>query len=125
MGEMRAFASKAPEEKREMSASERQEDYYKGFRSQVVLFWLMCNFGLVAVVLSTAGLDRIDTTSESDDKRSAIYLAVVLWSVAGLSAFKFIGAIWFLFRNEPACWTLFDYIGASNHIHQTGVEVSP
>ncbi len=94
--EMRAFASKAPEEKREMSASERQEDYYKGFRSQVVLFWLMCNFGLVAVVLSTAGLDRIDTTSESDDKRSAIYLAVVLWSVAGLSAFKFIGAMWFL-----------------------------
>ncbi|KAK0108309.1 Chitin synthase, class 1 [Cadophora gregata] len=94
--EMRAFASKAPEEKREMSASERQEDYYKGFRSQVVLFWLMCNFGLVAVVLSTAGLDRIDTTKDSADKRSAIYLAVVLWSVAGLSAFKFIGAMWFL-----------------------------
>lgn len=93
--EMRSFASKAPEEKREMSASEVQEDYYKGFRSQVVLFWLMCNFGLVAVVLSTAGLDRIDTT-QSADKRSAIYLAVVLWSVAGLSAFKFIGAMWFL-----------------------------
>ncbi|KAI9048597.1 hypothetical protein LZ554_007430 [Drepanopeziza brunnea f. sp. 'monogermtubi'] len=93
--EVSAFRIKAPEEKREMSASEVQEDYYKGFRSQVVLFWLMCNFSLVAVVLSTAGLDRIDT-STSSDKRSAIYLAVVLWSVAGLSAFKFIGAMWFL-----------------------------
>ncbi|KAK2625023.1 hypothetical protein QTJ16_005392 [Diplocarpon rosae] len=93
--ELRSFSMKAPEEKREMSASEVQEDYYKGFRSQVVLFWLMCNFGLVAVVLSTAGLDRLDTSTTSE-KKSAIYLAVVLWSVAGLSAFKFTGAMWFL-----------------------------
>lgn len=93
--EVAAFKVKAPEEKRQMSPSEKQEDYYKGFRSQVVLFWLMCNFALMAVVLSTAGLDRIDTTASSD-KRSAIYLSVVLWSVAGLSAFKFLGAMWFL-----------------------------
>lgn len=93
--EMRTFAVKAPEEKRVMAASEVQEDYYKGFRSRVVLFWLMCNFGLVAVVLSTAGLDRLDSKTTAAHK-SAVYLAVVLWSVAGLSAFKFIGAMWFL-----------------------------
>lgn len=92
--EMRKIAVKAPVEQRVISASEKQEDYYKGFRSSVVLLWLVCNFGLCAVVLSTAGLDRISTTT--GEEKSAIYLAVVLWSVAGLSAFKFIGAMWFL-----------------------------
>lgn len=92
--EMIKIVAKAPPEKRVMSASEIQEDYYKGFRSRVVLFWIICNFGLVAVVLSTAGLERVSDTT--DTKKSTIYLAVVLWSVAGLSAFKFIGAMWFL-----------------------------
>lgn len=92
--EMRSIAVKAPPEVRNVSPQEKQEDYYKGFRSSVVLFWLVCNFGLCAAVLSSAGLDRITTTTA--EKKSGIYLAVVLWSVAGLSAFKFIGAIWFL-----------------------------
>src|SRR6266536_2846440 len=77
--EMRKIQVKAPPEKREMSASEKQVDYYKGFRSRVVLFWLVCNFGLCAVVLSAAGLSRVSTTT--DTQESTIYLAVVLWSV--------------------------------------------
>ena len=93
--EMRKIIMKAPQEKREMSASEKQEDYYKAFRSRVVLVWLICNFGLCAVVLSTAGLERIQA-STNDSTKSTIYMAVVLWSVAGLSAFKFLGAMWFL-----------------------------
>lgn len=93
--EMRKIVTKAPPEKRVISPSEKQEDYYKGFRSYVVLFWMICNFGLVAIVLSTAGLERIGT-SKNDSTKSTIYMAVVLWSVAGLSAFKFIGAMWFL-----------------------------
>jgi chitin synthase len=91
--EMRKIVAKAPVEKRTFTASEKQEDYYKSFRSRVVIFWLVCNFALVAVVLSTAGLERVSTDST---KKSTIYLAVVLWSVAGLSAFKFFGAMWFL-----------------------------
>ncbi|RDW91296.1 chitin synthase 1 [Coleophoma crateriformis] len=99
--EMRKIVMKAPPEKREFSPSEKQEDYYKGFRSRVVIFWLICNFALVAVVLSTAGLDRLSSSSSSSstsstNSKSTIYLLVVLWSVAGLSAFKFIGAMWFL-----------------------------
>ena len=91
--EMRKIVSKAPPEKREFSASEKQEDYYRGFRSRVVLFWVVCNFSLVAVVLNTAGLEKVST---DESRKSTIYLAVVLWSVAGLSLFKFIGAMWFL-----------------------------
>ncbi|KAL8927034.1 MAG: hypothetical protein Q9208_002579 [Pyrenodesmia sp. 3 TL-2023] len=101
--EMRMISIKAPKEKRVFSESERQEDYYKGFRSAVVLVWMFCNFALGAVVLSAGGLERIsvgekDSLSDkaSSTQRSTIYMAVVLWSVAGLSAFRFIGACWFL-----------------------------
>lgn len=93
--EMRKIMVKAPVEKRVPTASEKQEDYYKGFRSSVVLFWIICNFGLVAIVLSTGGLERLESNT-NDSTKSTIYMAVVLWSVAGLSAFKFIGAMWFL-----------------------------
>jgi chitin synthase len=94
--EMRKFVTKAPEEKRVVTASEKQEDYYKSFRSRVVIVWIVCNFSLVALVLSTAGIERISSDSTSDSSKSTIYMAVVLWSVAGLSGFKFIGAMWFL-----------------------------
>jgi chitin synthase len=101
--EMKRFAEKAVEVKKEPSASEKQEDYYKGFRSAVVLFWMLCNFSLCAVVLGTAGISRLNLKSgenpksNDDSQRKAnIYMAVVLWSVAGLSAFRFAGAMWFL-----------------------------
>ncbi len=93
--EMRKIAEKAPKEVKKPSEAEHQEDYYKGFRSAVVLIWMFCNFALAAVVLSTAGLDRLTVTS-TESQRSTIYMAVVLWSVAGLSLFRFTGAVWFL-----------------------------
>ncbi|KAK2759880.1 Chitin synthase, class 1 [Arachnomyces sp. PD_36] len=94
--EMLKIANKAPKEVRIVSDEEKQEDYYKGFRSSVVLAWIFCNFALGAVVLSAAGLERINTEEDTADQRSTIYMAVVLWSVAGLSLFRFIGAMWFL-----------------------------
>ncbi|KAI0836648.1 glycosyltransferase family 2 protein [Hypoxylon sp. FL0890] len=82
----------------EAQKAEAQMDYYRWIRSLVVLIWMITNFGLVALVLSTAGLERLDTkqAEESQDQRSTLYMTIVLWSVAGLSAFKFIGALWFL-----------------------------
>lgn len=92
---MAKIANKAPKETKVVSAAEKQEDYYKGFRSSVVLVWIFCNFALAAVVLSTAGLERL-TIDNTTTQRSTIYMAVVLWSVAGLSLFRFCGAMWFL-----------------------------
>ncbi|KAI9805676.1 MAG: Chitin synthase, class 1 [Piccolia ochrophora] len=95
--ELKVFSAKAEKEVKTPSPAEKQEDYYKGFRSAVVLVWMFCNFALSATVLSTAGLNRISVDAENDSqKRSTIYLKVVLWSVAGLSLFRFIGACWFL-----------------------------
>lgn len=98
------FATKPPKEKPNISEEDRQADYYKGFRSAVVLAWVFCNFALGAVVLSAAGLETFDNTSSTSStnqdatqtERSMIYMEVVLWSVAGLSMFKFMGAMWFL-----------------------------
>ncbi len=81
------------------TAQDKQEDYYKGFRSSVVLAWMFCNLALCAVVLTTAGLGvTIKEGEEESEKtrRAKIYMLVVLWSVAALSAFRFVGAMWFL-----------------------------
>lgn len=78
---------------------EKQMDYYRGVRTGVVLIWMITNFALAAVVLSAGGLDKITPGKDAEDQqeeRSNIYMSIVLWSVAGLSAFKFIGAVWFL-----------------------------
>ena len=93
--EISKFASKPPKEVRFISEAEKQEDYYKGFRSGVVLVWIACNFVLCAAVLNTAGLERIDVKADTT-QNATIYLAVILWSVAGLSLFRFVGAMWFL-----------------------------
>jgi chitin synthase len=98
--ELRVFSSKYVEPKKTPSASDKQEDYYKGFRSGVVLFWMFCNLGLTALVLQSGGLEiTVSTPDDAAKKRNEVattYLTVVLWSVAGLSLVRFIGAMWFL-----------------------------
>lgn len=93
--------AKVVKEPTEAQKAEAQMDYYRGVRSMVVLVWMISNFALAAVVLSAAGLNRIepdnpDGEEEDPNARANIYMTVVLWSVAGLSAFKFLGAMWFL-----------------------------
>lgn len=95
--ELASISKKAPVEKRVFSASEKQEDYYKGFRSAVVLVWVGCNIALCALILNTGGSTELTLGSaSSSSSKSTIYMGVVLWSVAALSAFRFVGAMWFL-----------------------------
>lgn len=102
--ELQKFAVKPEKEVKVIPEEERQADYYKGFRSAVVLAWVFCNFALGAVVLSAAGLQTFDQGSinsstgmdATQNTRALIYMEVVLWSVAALSLFKFTGAMWFL-----------------------------
>jgi chitin synthase len=93
--ELTKFATKPVKEVKKVNAADKQEDYYKSFRSNVVTAWMITNFILAAAVLNTAGFDRINT-NDTEQQNSTIYLAVILWSVAGLSLFRFIGACWFL-----------------------------
>ncbi|KAK3326377.1 chitin synthase 3 [Apodospora peruviana] len=101
--EVQVFARKPVKEVKAPTPAqleEKQMDYYRGVRTVVVLIWMIMNFALCAVVLSTAGLERISPTGSQEEdeksKRATIYMSVVLWSVAVLSGFKFLGAVWFL-----------------------------
>ena len=103
--ELRAFSTKYVVPKKVIGEQEKHEDYYKGFRSAVVLAWMFCNLGLSAIVLNAGGVQRLndDVNSETGEDESAVatfhaqvYLAVVLYSVAVLAAVRFIGACWFL-----------------------------
>jgi chitin synthase len=83
------------------SDDDKKEDYYKGFRSVIVLAWMFTNLALCSVVLQTGGMQVVinpnkSAAEQNADNNAKIYLSVVLWSVAGLSAFRFLGAMWFL-----------------------------
>lgn len=99
--EMAVLATKFEPPKKTINKEEAQVDYYKGVRSGVVLFWIFSNFALSATILNSGGLERL-TVAKGEDaqavqaRRSIIYLSIVLWSVAALSAFRFLGATWFL-----------------------------
>ena len=101
--ELQKFSTVATEEKPTPSTSDEQKglDYYKSIRSYVVLIWMFCNAALVAVVLKAGGLNRLSVQQQPSDQGDPsatvkVYLLVVLWSVACLSAFKFVGAMWYL-----------------------------
>ncbi|KAI5811631.1 chitin synthase-domain-containing protein [Peziza echinospora] len=99
--EMAVLAVKFEPPPKTVDKEEKQVDYYKGVRSGVVLVWIFCNFALAATILNSGGLDRVtispgEDASTEERKRATIYLSIVLWSVAGLSAFRFLGATWFL-----------------------------
>ncbi|QIW94661.1 hypothetical protein AMS68_000179 [Peltaster fructicola] len=100
--ELRAFSTKYEKPQRIVTKEQKHEDYYKGFRSAVVLSWMFCNLGLAAIVLNSGGVDRLtlNTDGTSQDitaaNRATIYMSVVLYSVAALSAIRFIGATVFL-----------------------------
>lgn len=70
-----------------VSESQQQEDYYRAVRTYMVSVWVVCNAILAMAVSEAYGSRAIGNN---------IYLAVLLWSVAGLSAFRAIGSTTFL-----------------------------
>ncbi|KAK5168182.1 chitin synthase I [Saxophila tyrrhenica] len=104
--ELRAFSSKYIPPKKIIGDQEKHEDYYKGFRSAVVLAWMFCNLALAAVVLNVGGVQRfqdengdeqiVQDPEAVENERATTYMAVVLYSVAVLAAVRFVGAVWFL-----------------------------
>lgn len=67
----------------------RQEDYYRNFRTRLVVCWIFTNLILVIVICTMNNLGRLG----SFDDRTNSYMSFILWSVTGLSVFRFIGCI--------------------------------
>ncbi|ORX59812.1 chitin synthase 1 [Hesseltinella vesiculosa] len=66
------------------------EDNFRSFRTHLVLVWLACNAILVAIITSTE-YDTIYIPSAGNT-----YMLVILWTNAGLAAFKFAHSLAFL-----------------------------
>lgn len=101
--ELAMIGKAKPDEKKELSPSEQEEEkksYYASVRSGIVMGWVTSNLALATVVLETSSFSSLINSTIPREQRQAqtagIYLTVVLWSVAALSGFRFIGAMWFL-----------------------------
>jgi chitin synthase len=77
-------------EKQHRDAKTKQEDYYRSFRTRLVLSWIISNLALVLAITNTS------VVTADANVRSAAYLGFVLWSVAGLSLIRFTGSTLYL-----------------------------
>ncbi|GMM33037.1 hypothetical protein DASC09_003620 [Saccharomycopsis crataegensis] len=77
-------------------ADTKAKDYYALVRSLVVIFWMATNCCLVAVVLSMDGFTDSSHLESVYERRSEIFLTVILWIVAFLAAFRFVGCVIYL-----------------------------
>lgn len=106
---LKILAKPRPEEKQKRDASTKQEDYYKSFRTRVVLAWLITNLALIIGILhSNTNITGISvngsqttaniylTVGMSYERVEMLTLFLVLWSVAALAAFRFIGSMLYL-----------------------------
>ncbi|KAG0741088.1 hypothetical protein G6F57_002760 [Rhizopus arrhizus] len=75
-------------------AKTKQEDYYKSFRTTLVTCWIISNLLLVTIILNG---QEVWQWFGDYDKRATLYLSFILWSVAGLSAVRFVGCVLYLF----------------------------
>jgi chitin synthase len=98
--ELKLLQSEAVEEKSTTNDDDNKKFYYASVRSGIVMGWIFSNLALCTLVLEAGSVGVITkekvTVEEAQEKNSGLYLFVVLWSVAGLSAFRFLGALWFL-----------------------------
>ncbi|KAI9590938.1 glycosyltransferase family 2 protein [Syncephalis fuscata] len=88
-----AVRPKDVKEKRD--ASTKREDYYKLFRTNLVLAWMFSNALLVVIFTSEIFRGWINQRVGADSTFNP-YLAFIFWSVAGLSAFRFVGSVTYL-----------------------------
>ena len=86
---------KKPTPKEASKPPTSNEDYYAFIRSMTVLVWMFSNFVLIAVVLETGGFNQLDPGSD-DTSRSEIFLTVILWMVAFMALFRFLGSSLYL-----------------------------
>ncbi|OJJ33189.1 hypothetical protein ASPWEDRAFT_114414 [Aspergillus wentii DTO 134E9] len=65
------------------SENQMQEDYYRAVRTYMVSTWMIANLVLAMAVSEVYGVDSGGTN---------VYLAIILWSVAGLAVVRAVGS---------------------------------
>ncbi|ODV86218.1 glycosyltransferase family 2 protein [[Candida] arabinofermentans NRRL YB-2248] len=100
--------------------SEQDAFYFAFMRSMTVLLWMVSNFVIVALVTETGGLYQFtpsDTSSDSflPSTRTSVFLTVILWIVAFMALFRFIGCVCYLCMRLVDWWRLRKYNDKSKY----------
>ncbi|KAJ2334373.1 hypothetical protein GGH91_005713 [Coemansia sp. RSA 2671] len=82
--------------KNKRDAKTKREDDNKIFRTALVLSW-MCTNAVLVMVISSDWFAEVTTQSDTTGSHN-YYLSFIFWSVAALSAFRFIGSLWYRIR---------------------------
>jgi chitin synthase len=102
--ELTLLATPFVEEASTANPDDVKKSYYATVRSGIVMAWIFSNLALVTLVMKAGSIGiivkSVVTEEEAEAKNASTYLFVVLWSVAGLSAFRFIGSVWFLIHRK-------------------------
>jgi chitin synthase len=79
---LKILAKPRPKEKQDRDEATKQEDYYKSFRTRVVLVWLISNLALVIGILhSSNGLQGISV--EGSETRANLYIEISALPICG------------------------------------------
>jgi chitin synthase len=81
---MHVLSSKPPKADSKPDPTTQQEDYYKTFRTNVLLVWTLSNALLAAAIITT--------TSGTGAAAVTGYMTFILFSVAGLAFVRFLGS---------------------------------
>ncbi|KAI8602167.1 glycosyltransferase family 2 protein [Dissophora ornata] len=78
----------------------KQEDYYKMFRTRLVLTWMFTNAALIIAMTNSFSFQKDDatstTTTATKNEMFNPYLSMIFWSVAALGAVRFTGSCLYL-----------------------------
>lgn len=80
--------TKPPKQEAKVDPLTAQEDYYRSFRTNVLLAWTLSNGLLAAAITSTNG----NAATSGANKAVNGYMAFLLYSVAGLAFVRFVGS---------------------------------
>jgi len=86
------LSTKPPKEEKKVDPATQQEDYYKTFRTNVLMVWVLSNALLAAIVVEAtpkAGSGGASTAVNG-------YMSFILFSVAGLAFIRFLGSTAYL-----------------------------
>jgi chitin synthase len=76
--------------KRKKPAQVSQEDYFRIFRTRVILFWILSNTTLIAMFTVPELTKALGINTESEFNP---FLTFFLWSVASMAFVRFVGSV--------------------------------
>ncbi|KAJ3097499.1 Chitin synthase, class 2 [Phlyctochytrium planicorne] len=86
-----------PDEKAKRDAKTKQEDYFKNFRTKVILWWLFSNGVLIIAMTSELLRPKLfSALGVNPNGEINPYLKFIFYSVLGLSTFRFFGCVAYL-----------------------------